>query len=151
MKVKISQRGGDRYNHEIYERAIRFFAKKLILKSKLPRTHVKLIMAKNLHKQDSDGQHRDETPYRHIILVDRHMPFHDIIRTIAHEMVHAKQVSRGELKYLTDGYVWKGVKYPGDIYSTTPENKVKLIPWEVEPYSKENKLAKEFAAVLFSG
>lgn len=150
MQVKISQRGGDRNNHPIYEQAIRHFAKKLFHRSKHRHLRIKLIMAKNLHKKDFEGQHAGETEYRHTIFVDRHMPFHDIIRTIAHEMVHAKQVSNGELKYLTDSYMWKGVKYPGTIYDTTPDAKLHTIPWEAEPYGKENKLAKEFVESLFS-
>ena len=51
----------------------------------------------------------------------------NIIRTLAHEMVHIKQFARGELRMLYTGYCakWKGTKYVDTVdYETCP--------WEVE-------------------
>ena len=63
--------------------------------------------------------------------------------SIAHEMVHAKQYARGELKELISlpGQVnWKGVRKEmtneGEGYMDQP--------WEVEAYAKEHVLYREY-------
>jgi len=58
--------------------------------------------------------------------------YDDIMQTIAHEMVHAKQYLRGEL----DGYSgsWKGKKPRNYSYENSP--------WEKEAHKLEKKLYK---------
>jgi hypothetical protein len=66
----------------------------------------------------------------------------DLVRVIAHEMVHVKQLARGQLKYKIDGEdevaIWRGKHFDLD--------GVKYIdrPWEVEAYSKQEILSRKF-------
>lgn len=152
MKVKISQRGGDRNNHELYEEAIIYFAERLIHKRFHKKLNFKLIVAKNIHKLQLHGDHCDITKHDHEIRISRRLPFNEAISTIAHEMIHAKQVIHGELKYKSGFYIWKGVPYADSIYDDTPpEDHEMKIPWEKEPYEKEWGLARDFSKLLFNG
>lgn len=57
-----------------------------------------------------------------------------ILRTLAHEMVHAKQFIKGELKRArADTVLWKNKKY--DWSEDDDDN-----PWEVEAYALENEV-----------
>lgn len=61
------------------------------------------------------------------------LPYEQIMQTLAHEMVHAKQYLRGELNGWTNS--WKGKK---------PRNyKYENAPWEREAYKLEEKLYKK--------
>ena len=61
----------------------------------------------------------------------RKLGYLEMMKTLAHEMVHAKQFLRGEL-YCDGGFAWRGRKSEGYKY----ENQ----PWEKEAYKKEGKL-----------
>lgn len=52
---------------------------------------------------------------------------------LAHEMVHVKQLAKGQLKIHHKGYTWRGKAYP----SKTPYAER---PWEVEAYAKQEHL-----------
>lgn len=151
MQIKVSQRGGDRNNHVVYRQAVEYFAKRLLKPSMLGKLAIKIVFAKNLHKQGTCGLHVNETQYNHVIRIDRHMPFHDIIATIAHEMVHVKQAINQELTSTAKHFIWRNKKHKINIYETTPAEDEPKIPWEVEAYKKEGKLAREFALHLFDG
>jgi len=62
------------------------------------------------------------------------LPFEQMMQTIAHEMVHAKQYFRGELNSY-GSRVWKGRNAEGWKY----ENQ----PWEREAFRLEEKLYKK--------
>ncbi len=62
------------------------------------------------------------------------LPFEQMMQTIAHEMVHAKQYFRGELNSY-GSRVWKGRNAEGWKY----ENQ----PWEREAFRLEEKLHKK--------
>ena len=54
--------------------------------------------------------------------------------TLAHEMVHVKQMVRGHLRQTEEGMLWKGKKM----------NDVKYLdqPWEIEAFSKQELLMR---------
>ena len=52
---------------------------------------------------------------------------------LAHEMVHVKQLAKGQLKVHRKGYTWRGKVYP----SKTPYAER---PWEIEAYAKQELL-----------
>jgi hypothetical protein len=58
----------------------------------------------------------------------------DIIETLAHEMVHAKQYATGELVDGGDHCYWQGKKYPE---ATLGSIDYYFSPWEVEAYGKQ--------------
>ena len=53
--------------------------------------------------------------------------------TLAHEMVHVKQMARGTLKSVKGFNIWKGKKY-------TKKTKYLDCPWEIEAFSKQELL-----------
>lgn len=63
--------------------------------------------------------------------------FSDLILTVCHEMVHVKQMARGELCDMPGNYIWKGKKISEELdYDEQP--------WEKEAYSLQFKMAKQF-------
>ena len=66
---------------------------------------------------------------------------HDILRTLAHELVHVKQYVMGELSCNTHGMVWKRVTYaPDNIFEYFE------LPYEIEAYGREKGLLVAFLA-----
>ena len=59
--------------------------------------------------------------------------------TLAHELVHAKQLLKGELKD-SEGFktIWKGEEYI-NLRGKLPEAVYKALPWEVEAYTRQNE------------
>lgn len=64
----------------------------------------------------------------------RKITFLEMMQTLAHEMVHARQFLRGELT-CDGGFAWKGRRADGYEY----ENQ----PWEIEAYRLEKTLFGE--------
>ena len=66
---------------------------------------------------------------------------HEILKTLAHELVHVKQYVMGELTYRPHGMVWKKVTY-------APENIFEYFetPFEIEAYGREKGLLVAFLA-----
>lgn len=62
----------------------------------------------------------------------------DMLRNLAHEMVHAKQFLRKELDTSLDK--WKGVKFT----ATTGDDFMLDSPWEQEAYGLEMKLYNQY-------
>lgn len=66
----------------------------------------------------------------------------ELIRTVCHEMIHVKQLVKGQLKYAVNGDK-EIVEWLGKPFDTS---KVKYIdrPWEREAYSKQEILRLQF-------
>ena len=62
---------------------------------------------------------------------------------LMHECVHIKQFERGDLKRVENEYFWKGEKYDNSI-------PYKSRPWEIEAFSLENKMWKDYKKDLKS-
>jgi hypothetical protein len=70
------------------------------------------------------------------ILIKKRLGEQEIIKTIAHEMVHVKQYVYGELnEYMS---MWKGTEVSEDDYDYYDS------PWEIEAFELENKLYNQF-------
>jgi hypothetical protein len=54
---------------------------------------------------------------------------------IDHEMVHIKQMKRGDLDYDDKNVYWKGETYPRNKMKEGAKN----LPWETEAYTKNKK------------
>ncbi len=67
---------------------------------------------------------------------------HDILKTLAHELVHVKQYVMGELKNSKHGMVYKKTTY-------SPENIFDYfdLPYEIEAYGREKGLLMAFLSV----
>ena len=66
---------------------------------------------------------------------------HEILKTLAHELVHVKQYVMGELKYTTHGMVYKKTTYSPDNIFDYFET-----PYEIEAYGREKGLLVSFLA-----
>lgn len=79
---------------------------------------------------------KEENTYEIIIMMNHNK--YELISTLAHEMVHVKQMANGELEIdqETEKKYWKGVDHTHTYYDNQP--------WEIEAFKKENKLANDF-------
>jgi len=59
----------------------------------------------------------------------------DLGLTLAHEMVHVKQLAKGVLKQRSNGHTWAGKKYS----KKTPYLDM---PWEIEAFSKQELILR---------
>ncbi len=67
--------------------------------------------------------------------------FVEVLKTLAHELVHVKQYVMGELKYTTHGMVYKRTTYSPDNIFDYFET-----PYEIEAYGREVGLLVNFLA-----
>ena len=90
----------------------------------------KVIVDHHRAEFDDYGRKRSETEWGH-----------NILKTLAHELVHVKQYVMGELKYSTHGMVYKRTTY-------SPENIFDYFetPYEIEAYGREVGLLVNFLA-----
>ena len=60
----------------------------------------------------------------------------DMASTLAHEMVHVKQLAKGHMKFLpNEARIWKGKRY-------SKKTKYLDMPWEIEAFSKQELLLR---------
>lgn len=56
--------------------------------------------------------------------------------TLAHEMVHVKQLAKGQMKFLpNEARIWKGKRY-------SKKTKYLDMPWEIDAFSKQELLLR---------
>jgi hypothetical protein len=135
------------YNASDLESAVVFYMEQLIsrrLRKKLT------IHVKATHVQDDLMNYQGAC----VPLDDVHRPKEFAIKLnasckkeallfLAHEMVHVKQYTKGELRdyiYHDDIIGWKGAKYPA--YTSGPE--YADLPWEVEAFCREEELYEKW-------
>lgn len=61
-----------------------------------------------------------------------------VIRTVAHELIHAKQFIRGQMSSTSDNWIEKGVK------KDCRRLPYKKLPWEKEAYGLEDELFETY-------
>jgi len=81
------------------------------------------------------------------IALDSRLSHEQLFCTLAHEMVHAKQYARGQLKIYDKrngdfGFKWMGQRCDSDYLDC---------PWEVEAFSRERVLANKIIKILTAG
>jgi len=60
----------------------------------------------------------------------------DMSSTLAHEMVHVKQIAKGQMKLLpNEARMWKGKRY-------SKKTKYLDMPWEIDAFSKQELLLR---------
>lgn len=68
---------------------------------------------------------------------------------MAHELVHAEQYHRGDLKLVRDNYkwydVWQGKRYTGGSKSY---EEYRELPWEVEAFARQDILARQVSDMI---
>lgn len=82
---------------------------------------------------------------RHLgMTLDSRLSVETLIHTLAHEMIHAKQRVRGQLKhrFKKNGkveFLWCGKAYDKDYYDS---------PWEIDAFKRERILANKVAQIV---
>lgn len=83
-----------------------------------------------------------------VIDLDAKSSFIELLRTLAHEMVHVIQSYDGRLTITDNNWKWKGKSYGRQPYRNN-ELDMKL-PWEVDAAKHDARLAKDFISMVYS-
>tara|TARA_R110001606_G_C14883458_1_gene591615 strand:+ start:54 stop:524 length:471 start_codon:yes stop_codon:yes gene_type:complete len=95
---------------------------------------VACLKAKESIAGDCIWEDRSHKPREFTIRVDSTQPRQDMLETVAHEMVHVKQYSRGELKDVARSI--KYCRWNGKEINTSRTNYFDQ-PWEIEAHGRE--------------
>ena len=158
MEIKVHARNIDtRLRLAVY--AMTEFALSRLIPSKRLRNNLSISVHLKHHDEGgeallSEGANRYR-PREFDVIVDHHRAEidnydrtrtdtewgHEILKTLAHELVHVKQYVMGELTARSHGMVWKKVAY-------APENIFEYFetPFEIEAYGREKGLLVAFLA-----
>jgi hypothetical protein len=141
MKISVSGK-----NEVLSKRHIRFIVKlfgKILLSSRLNKNIYLKVCNVNLSGNvwgycgPSDAE--EKIPRTFEILLDPNLSKPKQIRTLAHEMIHLKQLSRGEFKIYDNG----NYKWNGEILKKEDVNYYEA-PWEKDAILNEDFLIKEY-------
>jgi len=92
--------------------------------------HFRVIIDHHRLESDNYGRKRDVTEWAH-----------EVLKTLAHELVHVKQYVMGELSMRREGLCYRGVHY--DVKTLTEYFE---LPYEIEAYGREKGLLIAFLA-----
>lgn len=107
---------------------------RMIKELKLERSRKALLI--KVSKNDIDGQEGATIPLdvidSYVVLI-KPGNLKDMGITLAHEMVHVKQLAKGTLKQIDGVNYWNGKRY-------RKNHKYLSLPWEIEAFSKQELL-----------
>lgn len=143
MEIKVETRSKEK--REFIEAVSRLFAKNL----KIDKSKYTLIISSvsNLIKiNNMRGSACMLGPKFISIQLDSKLRFDDLISTLAHEMIHAKQYIKGQFKIKItkagkSNFYWCGKKYNTNYFDS---------PWEIEAFSRERILANKVAQIVLN-
>ena len=92
--------------------------------------HFRVVIDHHRLELDNYGRKRDVTEWAH-----------EVLKTLAHELVHVKQYVMGELSMRREGLCYRGVHY--DVKTLTEYFE---LPYEIEAYGREKGLLIAFLA-----
>lgn len=129
--------GGTKFDKEVATKVIGFCLKKLLPKTRTLEIEVRI---KKFKEADAVGYClMGDSNKEFEIEVAKGQTLKEFVTTLTHEMVHVKQYYRKEMKdtKTPDGhYLWKKNIIDG-------ETLYKDLPWEIEAYDLQDKLATE--------
>jgi hypothetical protein len=132
MNVVVDMRKGDRKN--MIEGCITLFIREL----KLEKSRTSLFVFTKKNFENETGAAGMVYPYAKGIItmdLDSRLSMDKLIHTLAHEMVHVKQIARGQLLYEGKKIFWKGERvYPKRMSYYNH-------PWEIDAWRNEKVLA----------
>ena len=132
MQVVLDMRKSDR--KEMIEGCINLFIREL----KLEKSKSTLFVFSKKNFETETGAAGMVYPYAKGLItmdLDSRMGMDKLIQTIAHEMVHVKQIVRGQLSYEGKKIFWKGKRYYPKRMSYYDH------PWEIDAWRNEKVLA----------
>jgi len=92
--------------------------------------HFRVIIDHHRLETDNYGRKRDVTEWAH-----------EVLKTLAHELVHVKQYVMGDLSMRREGLCYRGIHY--DVKTLTEYFE---LPYEIEAYGREKGLLIAFLA-----
>tara|TARA_B100000287_G_scaffold396730_1_gene412645 strand:- start:132 stop:641 length:510 start_codon:yes stop_codon:yes gene_type:complete len=158
MRVKIHQKNFDNeFKMALY--AMVEFTMARLVESKRLRNNLSIDVHFRHHSAEGEAMiDRHANPYRprHFrVIVDHHRLekdtydrvrgttewAHEVLKTLAHELVHVKQYVMGELSMRKEGLCYRGVHHNVDTLTEYFE-----LPYEIEAYGREKGLLVSFLA-----
>ena len=156
MKVKVHCRNFDREFKLALYSMVEFAMARLVTSSRLRKN---LTIDVHLMRHSAEGEAmlaETANPYRprefkviinhHALEIDHYGRTrdmtewaHEVLKTLAHELVHVKQYVLGELAMRKDGLYSRGIKYDVETLSEYFE-----LPYEIEAYGREKGLLVSF-------
>lgn len=140
MKVKILN-CPDKYFRPYVERATQFYAKELISNTRIRNNCTAIIRfdgrIKNFGSCGAEGYNTKNEPREFLIEIHPGIGARSILETLAHEMVHVKQLVYHETN--DELSVWKGKRVNSDLLDYWHH------PWEIEAHGREDGLLTKFA------
>ena len=136
MKITIRNNNGLMTRKEICQ-YLEWLAENLMSK-RLTNKLSLLIEVKKLPGAKATMVADDDTNKSFVLELSDKMGRYEIMKALAHEMVHVKQYATRELyQYVSHGYRYQGVKYPDstDYYDQ---------PWEIEAFGREVGLYRRY-------
>jgi hypothetical protein len=132
MEVIVDMRKSDR--REMIEGCINLFISKLRLK----KSKITLFVFSRKNFEKETGAAGMVYPYsKHVITMelDSRLSTDKLVHTLAHEMIHVKQIAKGQLSYEGRKIFWKGERvYPKRMSYYNH-------PWEIDAWRNEKFLA----------
>ena len=137
----ISIDGTGPRNADKLEEAARFFAAQLMHARTVQKLVIDLEVVRSLDVTGeciSEDEHKNP---RYFTIRLKQQPLDDMIRTLAHEMVHVKQYAKNELSKqfrVARGGIRIGSKWHGEFWDPkSKEDGYWDAPWEIEAYGRE--------------
>jgi hypothetical protein len=123
---------------EVLENATSFFAKELKLVNS--KYEVIVVTDPGLKAEGNNGVCARTGEKEITIALYSRLPLAKMMYTLAHEMVHVKQIAKGQYKYTqARGYIkhyWLGKRVKAEYIKR---------PWEIEAFSRESLLVEKLA------
>ena len=158
--IKLHSRGFDtKFKLAMY--GMTEFALSNLIPSKRLRDNIEINIHMKHHSNEGEAMLSEETnryrPRSFRVILDHHRMrineitgeertdmewFAEILKTLAHEIVHVKQYALGELKWRDAGLLYKGVNHEARSLMEYFE-----LPYEIEAYGREKGLLYGFLKV----
>lgn len=140
MKVRILN-CPDKDFKPYVERAVRFYSKELIPNSRIRNNCTAIIKFDNTIQNygscGAEGYNTKNEPREFLIEIHPGIGAHNIFETLAHEMVHVKQLIFHETN--DELSIWKGKRVNSDLLDYWHH------PWEIDAHGHEAGLMTKFA------
>jgi hypothetical protein len=83
----------------------------------------------------------------HIVDLVDYVSFPEMLKTLAHELVHVVQFHTGRCKIIGDEWFWKGKSFGTDPYLGAAEDY--KLPWEIEADKLDRTMARRFMNLYY--
>ena len=140
MKVKVLNCPDKDFKPYVIK-AVQFYAKELISNSRIRNNCTSIIRfdakIKNYGSCGAEGYNTKKEPREFLIEIHPGIGVRNILETLAHEMVHVKQLVQHETN--DELSVWRGKRFNSEVIDYWHH------PWEIDAHGREDGLLTKFA------